>query len=309
MREEKRREEKNGEEKRREEKRKMEKRREEKNGVEKRREEWSREEKRREEWSREEKRRVEVNQQSHMLLSITEELLLLTFLSERRGGGPSRERGAAEDKNRGEGGILIRNHKGTENRMEEMARKRPLTARDSLRYRYSGAPTSRTRGICGGGKFQMRVDAEGRDFVTTLYRNCDMFNTKFHTVRNRQAALIPRKDLQADRELSIVVVQYIVVQYTYSIAYSVKYSIVFCVKYSMSHEPKSPSLGMISTATRTTATVSPLTPSPLNGSIVANGSPAAQSAHSGFAAALRKLAKQAEEPRGQSIIAQVVLGC
>ncbi|XP_045074768.1 genetic suppressor element 1-like, partial [Coregonus clupeaformis] len=65
----------------------------------------------------------------------------------------------------------------------------------------------------------------------------------------------------------------------------------------MSHEPKSPSLGMISTATRTTATVSPLTPSPLNGSIVANGSPAAQSAHSGFAAALRKLAKQAEDPR------------
>uniref|UniRef100_A0AAV2LTF8 Uncharacterized protein n=1 Tax=Knipowitschia caucasica TaxID=637954 RepID=A0AAV2LTF8_KNICA len=54
---------------------------------------------------------------------------------------------------------------------------------------------------------------------------------------------------------------------------------------------------MISTATRTTATVSPLTPSPLNGSIVANGSPA-QSTHSGFAAALRKLAKQAEEPRG-----------
>uniref|UniRef100_A0AAY4BCZ4 Genetic suppressor element-like domain-containing protein n=1 Tax=Denticeps clupeoides TaxID=299321 RepID=A0AAY4BCZ4_9TELE len=69
----------------------------------------------------------------------------------------------------------------------------------------------------------------------------------------------------------------------------------------MSHEPKSPSLGMISTATRTTATVSPLTPSPLNGSIVPNGSPAAQSGHSGFAAALRKLAKQAEEPRGSSI--------
>lgn len=68
----------------------------------------------------------------------------------------------------------------------------------------------------------------------------------------------------------------------------------------MSHEPKSPSLGMISTATRTTATVSPLTPSPLNGSIVANGSPATQSAHSGFAAALRKLAKQAEEPRGKA---------
>ncbi|AWP01670.1 putative genetic suppressor element 1-like [Scophthalmus maximus] len=70
----------------------------------------------------------------------------------------------------------------------------------------------------------------------------------------------------------------------------------------MSHEPKSPSLGMISTATRTTATVSPLTPSPLNGSIVANGSPATQSAHSGFAAALRKLAKQAEEPRAASSI-------
>ncbi|XP_051726961.1 genetic suppressor element 1 isoform X3 [Ctenopharyngodon idella] len=71
---------------------------------------------------------------------------------------------------------------------------------------------------------------------------------------------------------------------------------------SMSHEPKSPSLGMISTATRTTATVSPLTPSPLNGSIVPNGSPASQSAHSGFAAALRKLAKQAEEPRAGSSI-------
>lgn len=69
----------------------------------------------------------------------------------------------------------------------------------------------------------------------------------------------------------------------------------------MSHEPKSPSLGMISTATRTTVTVSPLTPSPLNGSIVANGSPATQSAHSGFAAALRKLAKQAEEPRGKNL--------
>lgn len=67
----------------------------------------------------------------------------------------------------------------------------------------------------------------------------------------------------------------------------------------MSHETKSPSLGMISTATRTTATVSPLTPSPLNGSVVANGSPATQSTHSGFAAALRKLAKQAEEPRGK----------
>ncbi|OXB78422.1 UNVERIFIED_CONTAM: hypothetical protein H355_009193 [Colinus virginianus] len=76
----------------------------------------------------------------------------------------------------------------------------------------------------------------------------------------------------------------------------------------MSHESKSPSLGMLSTATRTTATVSPLTPSPLNGSIVPNGSPAASSTlsvqaapSSSFAAALRKLAKQAEEPRGSSI--------
>ncbi|XP_073410996.1 genetic suppressor element 1 isoform X2 [Dendrobates tinctorius] len=77
---------------------------------------------------------------------------------------------------------------------------------------------------------------------------------------------------------------------------------------SMNHEPKSPSIGMLSTATRTTATVSPLTPSPLNGSLVPNGSPAASSAlsvqsapSSSFAAALRKLAKQAEEPRGSSI--------
>ncbi|KAM4017561.1 genetic suppressor element 1 isoform 2-T2 [Anomaloglossus baeobatrachus] len=76
----------------------------------------------------------------------------------------------------------------------------------------------------------------------------------------------------------------------------------------MNHEPKSPSIGMLSTATRTTATVSPLTPSPLNGSLVPNGSPAASSAlsvqsapSSSFAAALRKLAKQAEEPRGSSI--------
>uniref|UniRef100_A0A8C6YNJ5 Gse1 coiled-coil protein n=1 Tax=Nothoprocta perdicaria TaxID=30464 RepID=A0A8C6YNJ5_NOTPE len=76
----------------------------------------------------------------------------------------------------------------------------------------------------------------------------------------------------------------------------------------MSHESKSPSLGMLSTATRTTATVSPLTPSPLNGSLVPNGSPAGGSAlavqaapSSSFAAALRKLAKQAEEPRGSSI--------
>ncbi|XP_064375841.1 genetic suppressor element 1 isoform X3 [Dromaius novaehollandiae] len=77
---------------------------------------------------------------------------------------------------------------------------------------------------------------------------------------------------------------------------------------SMSHESKSPSLGMLSTATRTTATVSPLTPAPLNGSLVPNGSPAANSTlsvqaapSSSFAAALRKLAKQAEEPRGSSI--------
>ncbi|KAB0392219.1 hypothetical protein E2I00_019401, partial [Balaenoptera physalus] len=75
----------------------------------------------------------------------------------------------------------------------------------------------------------------------------------------------------------------------------------------MSHEPKSPSLGMLSTATRTTATVNPLTPSPLNGALVPSGSPATSSAlsaqaapSSSFAAALRKLAKQAEEPRGPS---------
>ncbi|XP_060770965.1 genetic suppressor element 1-like isoform X2 [Neoarius graeffei] len=71
---------------------------------------------------------------------------------------------------------------------------------------------------------------------------------------------------------------------------------------SMSHEPKSPSLGMISTATRTTATVSPLTPSPISSTVLANGNTASQSAHSGFAAALRKLAKQAEEPRGPTSI-------
>nr|XP_017498876.2 genetic suppressor element 1 isoform X3 [Manis javanica] len=76
----------------------------------------------------------------------------------------------------------------------------------------------------------------------------------------------------------------------------------------MSHEPKSPSLGMLSTATRTTATVNPLTPSPLNGALVPSGSPATSSALSAqaapsasFAAALRKLAKQAEEPRGSSL--------
>uniref|UniRef100_A0A670Y8X7 Gse1 coiled-coil protein n=1 Tax=Pseudonaja textilis TaxID=8673 RepID=A0A670Y8X7_PSETE len=76
----------------------------------------------------------------------------------------------------------------------------------------------------------------------------------------------------------------------------------------MSHEPKSPSLGMLSTATRTTATVSPLAPSPINGALVPSGSPAANSTlqvqavpSSSFAAALRKLAKQAEDPRGSSI--------
>lgn len=74
----------------------------------------------------------------------------------------------------------------------------------------------------------------------------------------------------------------------------------------MSHESKSPSIGMLSTATRTTATVNPLTPSPLNGALVPTGSPATSSAlsaqaapSSSFAAALRKLAKQAEEPRGK----------
>ncbi|XP_019912130.3 genetic suppressor element 1 [Esox lucius] len=65
----------------------------------------------------------------------------------------------------------------------------------------------------------------------------------------------------------------------------------------MSHESRSLSLGMISTATRTTATVCPLTP-------LANGSAAAQSAHSGFAAALRQLAKQAEDPKGCSPTSQ-----
>ncbi|XP_056455526.1 genetic suppressor element 1-like [Gadus chalcogrammus] len=59
----------------------------------------------------------------------------------------------------------------------------------------------------------------------------------------------------------------------------------------MNHGSRSPSLGMISTATRTTATVSPLSP-------FTNGNAVAQSANSGFAAALRKLAKQAEDPRG-----------
>ncbi|XP_020512798.2 genetic suppressor element 1 isoform X1 [Labrus bergylta] len=63
----------------------------------------------------------------------------------------------------------------------------------------------------------------------------------------------------------------------------------------MNHESnKSPSLGMISTATRTTATVSPLSP-------LTNGNTVAQSSNSGFAAALRKLAKQAEDPRGAAL--------
>ncbi|XP_051872343.1 genetic suppressor element 1-like isoform X2 [Pristis pectinata] len=73
----------------------------------------------------------------------------------------------------------------------------------------------------------------------------------------------------------------------------------------MSHEPKSSALSMISATQRTTATVNPLTPSSLNGPVVTNGS---QTAHgtpntrgdqtASFAAALRKLARQAEEPRG-----------
>ncbi|XP_028440374.1 genetic suppressor element 1-like isoform X1 [Perca flavescens] len=63
----------------------------------------------------------------------------------------------------------------------------------------------------------------------------------------------------------------------------------------MNHESKkSPPLGMISTATRTTATVSPISP-------LTNGNAVAQSANSGFAAALRKLAKQAEDPRGSAL--------
>ncbi|KAI4825267.1 hypothetical protein KUCAC02_020954, partial [Chaenocephalus aceratus] len=61
----------------------------------------------------------------------------------------------------------------------------------------------------------------------------------------------------------------------------------------MNHESNKSQLGMISTATRTTATVSPLSP-------LTNGNAVAQSANSGFAAA-RKLAKQAEDPRGSAI--------
>uniref|UniRef100_A0A3B4F3B5 Genetic suppressor element 1-like n=1 Tax=Pundamilia nyererei TaxID=303518 RepID=A0A3B4F3B5_9CICH len=67
----------------------------------------------------------------------------------------------------------------------------------------------------------------------------------------------------------------------------------------MNHESnKSPSLGMISTASRTTATVSPLSP-------LTNGNAVAQSANSGFAAALRKLAKQAEDPRASGCSSEV----
>ncbi|XP_072365894.1 genetic suppressor element 1-like isoform X2 [Scyliorhinus torazame] len=75
----------------------------------------------------------------------------------------------------------------------------------------------------------------------------------------------------------------------------------------MSHEPKSSSLSMISATQRTTATVNPLTPSSLNGPVVTNGNPSslgasnARGVHTAsFAAALRKLAKQAEDPRGSS---------
>ncbi|XP_048377535.2 genetic suppressor element 1-like isoform X2 [Stegostoma tigrinum] len=75
----------------------------------------------------------------------------------------------------------------------------------------------------------------------------------------------------------------------------------------MSHEPKSSSLSMISATQRTTATVNPLTPSSLNGPVVTNGSHSshgtanARGVHTAsFAAALRKLAKQAEDPRGCS---------
>lgn len=67
----------------------------------------------------------------------------------------------------------------------------------------------------------------------------------------------------------------------------------------MNHEStKCPSLGMISTVSRSTATVSPLSP-------LTNGNAVAQSANSGFAAALRKLAKQAEDPRGESLTQSV----
>ncbi|XP_078098477.1 genetic suppressor element 1-like [Mustelus asterias] len=75
----------------------------------------------------------------------------------------------------------------------------------------------------------------------------------------------------------------------------------------MSHEPKSSSLSMISATQRTTATVNPLTPSSLNGPVVTNGNQSSHGASNSrgvhtasFAAALRKLAKQAEDPRGSS---------
>ncbi|TRY95340.1 hypothetical protein DNTS_034099, partial [Danionella cerebrum] len=66
----------------------------------------------------------------------------------------------------------------------------------------------------------------------------------------------------------------------------------------MSLDQSSPSSILLSAAPCSMATVCPLTPSPANGAVSANGSPPSQSGHAGFAAALRKLAKQAEEPRG-----------
>ncbi|XP_072139154.1 genetic suppressor element 1-like [Mobula birostris] len=73
----------------------------------------------------------------------------------------------------------------------------------------------------------------------------------------------------------------------------------------MSHEPKSSALSIISATQRTTATVNPLSASALNGPVVRNdnqtghGTPNIRGGHTAsFAAALRKLAKQAEEPRG-----------
>lgn len=79
----------------------------------------------------------------------------------------------------------------------------------------------------------------------------------------------------------------------FSVIFNILKLLVSFFPSGMNHESnKSASLGMISTATRTTATVSPLSP-------LTNGNAAAQSANSGFAAALRKLAKQAEDPRGE----------
>ncbi|XP_014350642.2 genetic suppressor element 1-like [Latimeria chalumnae] len=75
----------------------------------------------------------------------------------------------------------------------------------------------------------------------------------------------------------------------------------------MSHEPKSPSLGMITPAPRSMAAVNPLAAPSLTGTIGTNGShsvhgtAASVGGHTAsFAAALRKLAKKAEEPRGSS---------